>query len=82
MVQDAEQASRIYVAHSLWNEQEPMEFGDDDEGKILDLQGGEWNHCSYILQFCSLLTGKRYHSTLTVSTKIYFGCSVTRPSGR
>lgn len=61
-----------YVAHSLWNEQEPMEFGDDDEGKILDLQGGEWNHCSYILQFCSLLTGKRYHTFDSIHENIFW----------
>lgn len=61
-----------YVAHSLWNEQVPMEFGDDDEGKILDLQGGEWNYCSYILQFCSLLTGRRYHAFGSIHENIFW----------
>lgn len=51
-----------YVSHAVWREQTPMEFGDDDEGKIVDLQGGVWSHPNYILQFCSLITGKRYHS--------------------
>lgn len=51
-----------YVSHAVWREQTPMEFGDDDEGKIVDLQGGAWSHPNYILQFCSLITGKRYHS--------------------
>ena len=51
-----------YVSHAVWREQTPMEFGDDDEGKIVDLQGGVWSHSNYILQFCSLITGKRYHS--------------------
>ena len=50
-----------YVSHAVWREQTPMEFGDDDEGKIVDLQGGVWSHSNYILQFCSLITGKRYH---------------------
>ena len=49
-----------------------MEFGDDDEGKILDLQGGEWNYCSYILQFCSLLTGKRYHTFDSIHENIFW----------
>ena len=51
-----------YVAHAVWNEHKAMEFGDDDEGKILDLHGGIWPHFNYILQFCSLIVGRRYHS--------------------
>lgn len=51
-----------YVSHCVWHEQTVMEFGDDDEGKIVDLHGGVWQHPSYILQFCSLVTGRRFHS--------------------
>lgn len=51
-----------YVSHAVWREQQVMEFGDDDEGKIIDLQGGVWSHPVYILQFCSLVTGRRFHS--------------------
>ncbi|MDD7317925.1 MAG: alginate lyase family protein [Prevotella sp.] len=50
----------VYVSHSLWNDRCVMEFGDDDEGKILDLQGGDFSHPIYILQFCSLVLGKKF----------------------
>ena len=40
-----------------------MEFGDDDEGKILDLQGGEINHLQYIMQLCSLVLKIPYQYT-------------------
>ena len=36
------------------------EFGDDDEGKILDLQGGEWHQWEWVLQLASLVTGRRF----------------------
>lgn len=49
-----------YVAHCCWREQAAMEFGDDDEGKIIDLKGGDWKHFHYILQFVSLLTDCRF----------------------
>lgn len=51
-----------YVSHSIWKETKAMEFGDDDEGKIIDLHGGTWLHVNYILQFSSLITGKRYNT--------------------
>ncbi|MGM9726856.1 MAG: hypothetical protein ACI3YJ_04525 [Prevotella sp.] len=31
-----------YVSHCCWKEKAVMEFGDDDEGKIIDLKGGDW----------------------------------------
>lgn len=49
-----------FVAHSSWREKTICEFGDDDEGKILDLQGGEWHQWDYVLQLASLVTGVRY----------------------
>lgn len=49
-----------FVAHSTWREKTVCEFGDDDEGKIVDLQGGEWHQWDYVLQFASLMTGVRY----------------------
>lgn len=49
-----------FVAHSVWREQAVCEFGDDDEGKILDLQGGDWHQWDYVLQLASLITGSRY----------------------
>ena len=61
-----------FVSHSLWNEQISCEFGDNDEGKILDLQGGETNHYNYVLQLCSLLLNKRYHSFDTIHENIYW----------
>lgn len=49
-----------FVAHSTWREKTICEFGDDDEGKILDLQGGEWHQWEWVLQLASLVTGVRY----------------------
>lgn len=49
-----------FVAHSSWREKTVCEFGDDDEGKILDLQGGEWHQWEWVLQLASLVTGVRY----------------------
>ena len=51
-----------YVAHATWNEKAVCEFGDDDEGKILDLQGGKWHQWEWVLQLGSLITGVRYSS--------------------
>ncbi len=49
-----------YVAHAAWREKAVCEFGDDDEGKILDLQGGRWHQWEWVLQLGSLVTGERY----------------------
>lgn len=49
-----------FVAHSSWWEKTVCEFGDDDEGKILDLQGGHWHQWEWVLQLASLVTGERY----------------------
>ena len=49
-----------YVAHATWREKTVCEFGDDDEGKILDLQGGRWHQWEWVLQLGSLVTGTRY----------------------
>lgn len=49
-----------FVSHSSWREKAVCEFGDDDEGKILDLQGGEWHQWGYVLQLASLVTGTRF----------------------
>lgn len=49
-----------FVVHSTWKENTVCEFGDDDEGKILDLQGGEWHQWEWVLQLVSLVTGVRY----------------------
>ena len=51
-----------YVAYSSWREKTVCEFGDDDEGKIIDLQGGAWHQWEWVLQFVSLVTGVRYSS--------------------
>lgn len=39
-----------------------MEFGDNDEGKILDLQGKLENHYQYVLNLMSCLLEKKYTS--------------------
>ena len=59
-----------FVAHSSWREKTICEFGDDDEGKILDLQGGEWHQWDYVLQLASLVTGVRYSDFETLYENI------------
>lgn len=49
-----------FVAHSCWREKSVCEFGDDDEGKILDLQGGEWHQWKWVLQLASSVSDIRY----------------------
>lgn len=61
-----------FVSHSIWREKIVCEFGDDDEGKILDLQGGEWNYWEWILQLVSLVTGKRYTSFNRICENTYW----------
>lgn len=60
-----------FVAHSMVTETRACEFGDNDDGKILDLEGGDISHYRYVLQLCSLVLGKRYevfeHVSETVS---------------
>lgn len=51
-----------YTVHSSWKETALCEFGDDDEGKIVDLSDGKVQYFNYILQLCSLVTNKRYHT--------------------
>lgn len=48
-----------YVANCMGDYGEVVVFGDDDEGKILDLQGG-LNHYRYVLGLFSLMMDKRY----------------------
>lgn len=59
-----------YVSHCIWREKMIMEFGDDDEGKIIDLRGGDWHNFNYILQFVSLLTSCRFSSFDSVEENI------------
>lgn len=59
-----------FVAYSRVNAQTVCEFGDNDEGKILDLQGGEISHISYVMQLCSLMTGRRYEGLDAISETI------------
>lgn len=51
---------------------ETVVFGDDDEGKILDLQGAAWgkrrDHYAYVLQLMSLVLPERYTDTVTDQT--------------
>jgi len=49
-----------YVADCIGEYGEIIAFGDDDEGKILDLQGGDISYYSYVLSLMSLLLNKRY----------------------
>lgn len=59
-----------FVACSMVSETKACEFGDNDEGKILDLQGGDICHYRYLLQLCSMVLGRRYESFDHVSETI------------
>lgn len=51
-----------FVACSMVNETQACEFGDNDEGKIVDMEGGEIHHYKYLLQLCSLVLDQRFES--------------------
>lgn len=60
-----------FLAASMVSDTRAIEFGDNDEGKILDLEGGDnFCHYSYVLQLASLIIGKKYHSFSTVSENV------------
>lgn len=61
-----------YVSHCSWNEENVCEFGDNDEGKILDLEGNKINHYNYVLQFCSLILQQRFSSFNKASETIHW----------
>ena len=48
----------LYDSHGKYGE--TIEFGDDDEGKILDLSGNNSDYYKYILDLMSLVLPKRY----------------------
>ena len=49
-----------YLADCMGKHGEVIEFGDNDEGKILDLHGGEESHYRYVLGLLSCLLDRRY----------------------
>lgn len=50
-----------FVCHSMVGDTAAMEFGDADEGKIIDLAGdGSASYYNYVLQLASLETGRRF----------------------
>ena len=49
-----------YVSDCMGDHGESIVFGDDDEGKILDLQGGLENHYQYSLGLLSVMLDKQY----------------------
>ena len=57
-----------YVADCKGEQGEVIVFGDNDEGKILDLQGGEIDHYSYVLEMMSLLLPQKYTTDLESET--------------
>lgn len=59
-----------FVRCSMVNETSACEFGDNDEGKILDIEGGKISHYRYLLQLCSMVLGKRYESFENISETI------------
>ncbi len=59
-----------FICHSSFDGQSVIAFGDDDEGKVLDLEGGDVDYISYVLQLCSLTTQQRYTSFSKVSETV------------
>ena len=59
-----------YVSHCMWKEKSVVEFGDDDEGKILDLQGGDIFHPVYVLQLCSLILDKSFSNFIDINETV------------
>ena len=57
-----------YVANCMGDYGEMVVFGDDDEGKILDLQGG-FNHYQYVLGLFSFLLDEQYVNLQKVSNE-------------
>ena len=57
-----------YVADCMGDYGEMVVFGDDDEGKILDLQGG-FNHYQYVLGLFSFLLDEQYINLQKVSNE-------------
>ncbi|MGN1317665.1 MAG: heparinase II/III-family protein, partial [Lachnospirales bacterium] len=49
-----------YMADCIGDYGEIIEFGDNDEGKILDLQGGNINHYKYVLELLGCVMNKKY----------------------
>lgn len=49
-----------FVVYSMVSGTKACEFGDNDEGKIIDLEDGYIYHYKYVLQLCSLALGNRY----------------------
>ena len=49
-----------FLCHSLTPGGKAIEFGDADEGKIIDLQGGEVDYYRYLLQLASLETDRLF----------------------
>lgn len=58
-----------FVAASMCGDT-AIAFGDNDEGKIIDLEGTPFSHYQYVLQLCSLLTGVRYTDFHKVSENV------------
>lgn len=59
-----------FVTCSMVSESKACEFGDNDEGKILDLEGGDICHYRYLLQLCSMVLGVRYEPFIQISETI------------
>lgn len=55
----------MYVADCIGDYGEVVVFGDDDEGKILDLQSGP-NHYQYVLGLFSMMLDKQYTDMQTI----------------
>lgn len=51
-----------FVCHCTDNKGKLMGFGDDDGGKILDLEGGKYNHVNTVMQLCALVSQTSYPS--------------------
>lgn len=61
-----------FLADCCGNYGETIVFGDNDEGKILDLYGREMNHYQYILQLMSCIWNLKYTDFEEVHENLYW----------
>lgn len=72
-----------FVAHSRVTQGLMCEFGDSDDGRILNLSSRRADYYTYILQFCSLALDRRYDdfaSPDTTVTWLYPAADIERVS--
>lgn len=61
-----------FLADCCGNYGETIVFGDNDEGKILDLDGRDFNHYQYVLQLMSCVWKEKYTDMEEVHENLYW----------